>query len=215
MFDVILNRFCSCILPQIHYNIQSLLVEPSSIECILLTCDYLKLHKLTLNAIKPDMFIKYLACMKFVDIEIQLILVFITHLSIVTIEYDNTISQMNLNKNGYTHLFSVCQRLTHLNINGKYLHLNPWRQAHALPLTMCSSSIIIELNINVHTIDDCLRLLDGRSNQMKTLIVTVDSIEAPSLHIDNQDNLSNLTTFSFILRSPTENRQAIFIDNVT
>ncbi|CAF3930454.1 unnamed protein product [Rotaria sordida] len=70
---------------------------------------------------------------------------------------------------------------------------------------MCSSSIIIELNINVRTIDDCLRLLDGRFNQMKTLIVTVNSIEAPSLHIDNQDNLSNLTTFFFILCSPTEN----------
>jgi len=71
--DVMLDRFCSYILPQIHHNIQSLLVEPSSIERILLACDYPKLHKLILKSITSEFFIKYLAGMKFVDIKIQTI----------------------------------------------------------------------------------------------------------------------------------------------
>ena len=83
--------------------------------------------------------------------------------------------------------FSVCQRLTHLKINGKYFHLNPWTKSYALSLTMCSSSIIVELNVNVLTINDYLRLLDGRFDQMKTFIVKVDFIKVSSLNnIDNE-----------------------------
>lgn len=109
---------------------------------------------------------------------------------------------MDLSSNGYKCLFSVCQHLTDLNINGKYLRSNQWRQA--LPLTMCSSSTIIKLKVNVRTIDDCLRLLDGRLNQMKEFIVTVDSIEAPSLNIENQVenfSFSTLLFYVFLLES--------------
>ncbi|CAF4587975.1 unnamed protein product, partial [Rotaria magnacalcarata] len=44
---------------------------------------------------------------------------------------------------------------------------------------MCSSSIIIKLEVNVRTIDDCLRLLDGRFNQRKIMNVIIDSIDTP------------------------------------
>jgi hypothetical protein len=64
---------------------------------------------------------------------------------------------------------------------------------------MCSSSTIVQLVVNVRTIDDCLRLLDGRFNQMKTLIVTIEFIEAPSLNIDNQVvNFSFLTSLFYV-----------------
>ncbi|CAF3640811.1 unnamed protein product [Rotaria sp. Silwood1] len=61
MSNIILDRFCSSILPQIHHNIKSLVLESSSIEHILIACVYPKLHKLTLYSIKPEVFIKYLA----------------------------------------------------------------------------------------------------------------------------------------------------------
>ncbi|CAF1058471.1 unnamed protein product [Rotaria sordida] len=200
--DVILDRFCLFILPRIHNNIQSLRVEPSSMERILLICNYPKLHKLILNSIKPEAFLKYLAD----DSTIVHIFKRITHLEVSTIEYYShmTIPQMDLNKNGYARLFSVCQHLSHLNINGKYLHLDTWMRQNALPLTMCSSSIIVELNVNVNTIDDCLRLLDGRFSQMKILNITIDSIEATSLNIANQNSLPNLTTFGLFSTMPTE-----------
>ncbi|CAF0915593.1 unnamed protein product [Rotaria sordida] len=71
--DAMLDRFCSFILPKIHHNIQSLLVELSSMERILLVCDYPKFHKLISNSIKPKAFLKFLADIKFADVEIRTI----------------------------------------------------------------------------------------------------------------------------------------------
>jgi hypothetical protein len=58
MPDVMLDRFCTYILPKTYYNHQSSLVKPSSIERILLSCDYFTLYKLILNSIKPEVFYK-------------------------------------------------------------------------------------------------------------------------------------------------------------
>ncbi|CAF3666893.1 unnamed protein product [Rotaria sp. Silwood1] len=102
MSNIILDRFCSSILPQIHHNIKSLVLESSSIEHILIACVYPKLHKLTLYSIKPEVFIKYLAD----DSPIIRIFRQITHLKLFTIEYYNKISQINLNMNAYARLFS-------------------------------------------------------------------------------------------------------------
>jgi len=121
------------------------------------------------------------------------------HLKIFTTEYYSTIPEMDLNTNAYKCLFSVCQHLTHLEVNGKHLPWNGRRDRYVLPLTMCSSSTIVQLVVNVRTIDDCLRLLDGRFNQMKTLIVTIEFIETPSLNIDNQvENFSFLTSLFYM-----------------
>ena len=62
--NFMLDQFCLCILPQINHNIESFLLESSSMKRILCACDYPKLHKLTLNSITPELFIKYLAGMK-------------------------------------------------------------------------------------------------------------------------------------------------------
>jgi hypothetical protein len=121
------------------------------------------------------------------------------HLKIFTTEYYNTIPEMDLNTNAYKCLFSVCQHLTHLEVNGKHLRWKGRRDRYVLPLTMCSSSTIVQLVVNVRTIDDCLRLLDGRFNQMKTLLVTIEFIEAPSLNIDNQvENFPFLTSLFYV-----------------
>ena len=61
MSKVMLDRFCSLILPEIHENIKCLLLEPLSIERILLNCEYPKLDKLILNSIKPELFLNYLS----------------------------------------------------------------------------------------------------------------------------------------------------------
>ncbi|CAF0953718.1 unnamed protein product [Adineta steineri] len=196
MSNVRLDQFCSFILLKIHHNIECLVLESSSMERILLTCDYPKLNKLILYSIKPELFLNYLSN----DSSIAFIFKQITHLEVITIEYGNTNSQFNLNMNAYECLFSVCQRLTHLNINAKCYR----RQQCAFPSANCSSSILIELDVNVDTIDDCLRLLDGRFNQMKSFIVKIDSIDAPLLNIDNKINLLNLTTFFLSCSQPTE-----------
>ncbi|CAF4383990.1 unnamed protein product [Rotaria magnacalcarata] len=65
MSDVILDRLCSHILPQIHDNVNSLFVEPSPMQQILRVCAYANLHRLTLSSIESKDFIKYLSGMKF------------------------------------------------------------------------------------------------------------------------------------------------------
>ncbi|CAF3288350.1 unnamed protein product [Rotaria socialis] len=199
--DVMLDRLCSHILPQIHDKIKSLFVEPSSMQRILRACAYPNLHRLTLSSIESKDFIKYLSD----NSPVLRIFKQITDLKISTIEYYNNRSQIHLNTKTYTRLFSVCQRLAHLKINGKRLRsysLLP--EEYALPLTMCLSSTIIKLEVNVRTIDDCLRLLDGRFNQTKILNVIIDSIDTPLLNINSQYILPNLTTFFLTTRNPTE-----------
>ncbi|CAF3579739.1 unnamed protein product [Rotaria socialis] len=207
MSTVILDRLCSHVLPQIHDNIKSLLVEPSSMQRILRVCAYPNIHQLTLSSIESKDFIKYLSD----NSPVLHIFKQITHLNISTIEYYNNRSQMNLNTKIYTRLFSVCQRLTHLKINGKRLRSYSLLPEYALPLTMCSSSTIIKLEVNVRTIDDCLRLLDGRFNQMKILNVIIDSIDTPLLNIDSQYILPNLTTFCLTTRNPTQEYDNVIV----
>ena len=62
---VILDRLCSHILLQIHDNINSLFVEPSSMQQILRACAYPNLHRLTLSSIESKDLIKLLLGMKF------------------------------------------------------------------------------------------------------------------------------------------------------
>ncbi|CAF5215748.1 unnamed protein product, partial [Rotaria magnacalcarata] len=82
---------------------------------------------------------------------------------------------------------------------------------YALPLTVCSSSTIIKLDVNVRTIDDCLRLLDGRFNQMKILNIIIDSIDTSLLNIDNQYILSNLTAFCLTTRNHTQEYDNVIV----
>ncbi|CAF2071901.1 unnamed protein product [Rotaria magnacalcarata] len=98
---------------------------------------------------------------------------------------------MDLNTKIYTRMFSVCQRLTDLKINGNHLRSYSLLSEYALPLTMCSSSIIVKLKVDVHTIDDCMRLLDGRFNQMNILNVITDSIDTPLLNFDATTSTEN------------------------
>ncbi|CAF5017027.1 unnamed protein product [Rotaria sp. Silwood1] len=91
MSNIILDRFCSSILPQIHHNIKSLVLESSSIEHILIACVYPKLHKLTLYSIKPEVFIKYLAGIRK---NLPNLISFMLSSGWPTEEYDNVIVPM-------------------------------------------------------------------------------------------------------------------------
>jgi hypothetical protein len=48
IFDSILNRFCISILPKIHQNVKSLILESVSMECILRASNYPNLTELKL-----------------------------------------------------------------------------------------------------------------------------------------------------------------------
>ena len=46
MFDIMLNRFCSQILPRIRHNVESFILEEINMERVLLACEYLNFHRL-------------------------------------------------------------------------------------------------------------------------------------------------------------------------
>ncbi|CAF1577007.1 unnamed protein product [Rotaria magnacalcarata] len=58
------------------------------------------------------------------------------------------------------------------------------------------SSILVELHVNVVYFTDCLYLLDGRFNKIRTLHVNIDWIAHSTLIIDDMENLPNLQCFS-------------------
>ena len=57
--DPILNRFCMNILPRIHYNIKSIILNSSSMERILLVADYPNLSELKLFKINGKIASRY------------------------------------------------------------------------------------------------------------------------------------------------------------
>ncbi|CAF1158646.1 unnamed protein product [Rotaria magnacalcarata] len=65
---VMLDRLCSHILPAIHENINSLLVESSSMQLILLVAAYPNLHQLTFSSIESEDLINHLSSIKFLKI---------------------------------------------------------------------------------------------------------------------------------------------------
>ena len=88
-------------------------------------------------------------------------------------------------RNIYVKIFSLL-------INVKYLQLDmdlnmyysyPFSQSLLRDLSdvACSSSNIVHLQITMHNFDDCLCLLDGRLNQLRTLILTLECIRDGAL----------------------------------
>jgi hypothetical protein len=72
---------------------------------------------------------------------------------------------------------------------------------------LCFSSSIVNLRIGVNTIGDCLCLLDGRLNQLRTFIVgihyldayitTTDTTVKDFVHVNGNISLSELCYYRF------------------
>jgi hypothetical protein len=54
IIDSVLGRFCYYILPTVHYNVKCLIVEPTSMERILLATDYPNLTQLKIYNFQRD-----------------------------------------------------------------------------------------------------------------------------------------------------------------
>ncbi|CAF5224876.1 unnamed protein product, partial [Rotaria magnacalcarata] len=59
IIDAVLDRFCNYILPRIHYNVKCLIVEPTSMERILLATDYPNLTELKIFNFQRDSSLRY------------------------------------------------------------------------------------------------------------------------------------------------------------
>ncbi|CAF4934063.1 unnamed protein product [Rotaria sp. Silwood1] len=184
--DTIVDRFCTNILPRIHHNVKSLIVDSASMERILLVADYPNLTELKLFNFNHKIVSRYFTDQSpfrriFQQQIIDLILVFKEDMNKISVK-DYTIDV-------YGYIMKFFENLKHLSITGSYPYYFPPLELHHLPLTTLFSSTLDKLCIHVMRFEDCLALLDGRLKQLKTLIVDICCIEYPSWRVYNMVSL--------------------------
>ncbi|CAF3060492.1 unnamed protein product [Rotaria sp. Silwood2] len=152
--DIMLNRFCLKILPEIHDKIKWLDLESSSMKHVLHAINYPNLDTLGLYNINEE-----------------------SARSLFTVYNHNDYEKMILSvENIFDKILTVFTRLITFVLyessdkNCVRLHFDDFQ------LPKIRSSTLMKFNIRVHTFDDCLYLLDGRFNQLHTLYVDADDI---------------------------------------
>ncbi|CAF4031660.1 unnamed protein product [Rotaria magnacalcarata] len=196
--DSIVDRFCSDILPRIQCNVQCLIFESILMERILLVTNYPNLTKLKIFNVNQDIVLRYFTNESpFRHIFKQQI----TNLTVINNDTDVHISTVDYTKDVYVHIFNFFTNLKHLSIAKSSSGMCQGLLLRDLSSTTFSSSILIKLCINVHGIDDCLSLLDGRLENLLTLIVFMDSVKNHSSTMQNLNDLPNLKCFSLRIGS--------------
>jgi len=76
----------------------------------------------------------------------------------------------------YEYILNFFKNLKHLSIIGSFSRFFPRLVFDNLPSTTFFSSTLNKLSVHVMTYDDCLALLDGRLEQLTTLIVVIDNV---------------------------------------
>ena len=84
----------------------------------------------------------------------------------------------------FTHIFAMFQNLQYLNFGPSSLY-HQRLSFHASPLTVISTKLL-KLHVRLDNFDDCLYLLDGRFNQLRTLHVDICLIHSQHITIKNQ-----------------------------
>ncbi|CAF4248172.1 unnamed protein product, partial [Adineta steineri] len=173
-----LNRFCFSILPRIHRDIKSLILDSNFMECILRAAYYPNLTNLEIynfnNAIVSHYFIDGTS---FQHIFKQQITDLILHINedIKTIKTEYT-------ENDYAVILSFFQNLRHLTIVSQSSVDNyPYLLLQNLPLHTFFSSTLAKLSINVYDLNDVYALLDGRLKQLAKLIVQIKYINRSAI----------------------------------
>ncbi|CAF4384302.1 unnamed protein product [Rotaria sp. Silwood2] len=190
--DQVLNRICKKVLPRIHHHVNELIVESISIEHILNVNFYPQLFSLSLVNFQEEILYQYLTDNSILH---RLLTEQITHLNI-TIQNKITPAFFETLSNVFVLILSLCKRL----INLDFCQLFPdqiWSiNIFDLQSTSCMSLTLTQLKINVKTFDACLYLLDGRLDNLSTLIIQVSKISRTLLNIDKMKKLSKLKCFS-------------------
>ncbi|CAF3385449.1 unnamed protein product [Rotaria socialis] len=195
--DSILDRFIIQIIPQVHHNVKWLGIESSSLQRILLAAKYPNLNGLVIFNISEEI------TRRLFTEENQLTHIFKNQITRLVI------SICDSKKDYWTdeEQISVFTRMLNAFSNIRDLKLYS-------PSNLCVdrlsfknhrptffSSTLLEFHVHVQSFSDCLYLLDGRFNQLHTLIVTIDWILTSQPMNNNREELPNLTCFSLTVLS--------------
>ncbi|CAM4949990.1 unnamed protein product [Rotaria socialis] len=186
--DIILNRFCSHILPTIRTKIKWLDLEYESMKNILDAADYPNLYALGLYNIEEET----VKCL-FTDERLSA--------SNLKNQITTLIISIDPDKNERSTMINICYYVFNVFINLTHLtfydaaHQNNARLLFDVPFPTFSSSSLLVLKIKVQTFDVCLYILDGRFEQLHTLDIELANILSPS-EIENQRKIPNLKYFT-------------------
>ncbi len=106
---------------------------------------------------------------------------------LITIDINRNMRHYSTMKYIINHIFSVFKKLTHL-IFSESSYQNMIGLSFQYPPINFSSSTLLVLNVKVANFDICLYILDGRFNQLHTLIVESEFIRL-SEKVENQVSL--------------------------
>ncbi|CAF3949473.1 unnamed protein product [Rotaria sordida] len=188
--DSMLDRFCSQILPEIHCQIKWLDLESSSMERILRAANYPNLSGLGLLDIDLET-----AQSLFVD-EYSLIHTYKNQITSFVIDITKNKKEISIGVNIFlfTHIFITYTNLQYLNFNP----LSSYNKSLSFPTSSPTfiSSNLLELYVSLKNFIDCLYILDGRFNQLRTFHVNISHISVFGRKVNNKEKLPNLRCFS-------------------
>lgn len=87
--------------------------------------------------------------------------------------------------NVYAHMLAFFENLKHLSIVRSSTNDYPPLSLSDVSSTTFSSAILTQLCVNISNFDDCLSLLDGRLEQLSSLIVKIPYITSFSSIVQN------------------------------
>ncbi|CAF1443772.1 unnamed protein product [Adineta steineri] len=200
--EIVLNRFCSDILPKIHRHIRRLDLESSTMERILSTSNYPNLHQLglfNLHAKTAASLFRSKSPLNHIDAnQIDLLIIDIK-------QYGDMCERSDINLLIFTHILTIFCNL-------KYFSFDTSQQlsfGNSPPNIF--SSTLVELHVSLNDLTDCLYLLDGRFSQLYTLRVYTVREKSTHVIIDNKDKLPNLKYFSLDHRFYTDSYDNLII----
>ncbi|CAF1591048.1 unnamed protein product, partial [Adineta steineri] len=198
LHEQVLSNICENILPNIHDQVKKLTIEQNSIERIL-TYNYAQLYSLSLVNFKEEILYQYLRDHSALR---NLLTHQITHLNV---DIQSEVPKLLSKTSSYILIIILfrCQRLISLNFCQVFSYRNSFLSIYKLPETSCSYSTLMELKINVATINDCLCLLDGRFDSLSKLTINMKKVGYELEKKNNEIKLPklkyfSLTSFSFI-----------------
>ncbi|CAF0995617.1 unnamed protein product [Rotaria sordida] len=185
-----LDRFCLQILPKINNKIKSFNLEISSMKRILLSANYPNLFELGIFNIEKE------AALCLVTHQNSLIHMFKNQISSLIIGTKNRLGvSRDVNTLIFTNIFSVFNNLKYFNFDPSSICYQTISFKNSSS-PIFSSTTLLELHVKVDVIGDCLYLLDGRFNQLRSFHVHILMPFRYSMLQLNTEKLPNLKNFS-------------------
>ncbi|CAF3169754.1 unnamed protein product [Rotaria sp. Silwood2] len=200
--NMVLDRFCLQILPEIHGKIKWLDLEASSMKHVLRVTDYPNLHTLGLYNINEE-----LAQCLFTD-ETLSCGVFKNQITTLLLTIGNNMEAVDT-------VVNICDYILNVFTNLIYLILYESSYKNRVPLFFDDpppptfrSSTLLKLSVRLKCFGDCLYLLDGRFNQLHTLYVVLVNLHRTELS-EKEGDLPNLKCFSLSCNLETSHHDEI------